>query len=168
MTPLRFVSRIKPVQSGLVLVSLIWLTGCIVAHSPLDFCRDGRITYWQEFATAENPTQEINNEDRIRVIETPILSNDIVVISLETRAPVRWWKQIQVMDDRCRPIRSPLTTEGDDDGPVDFVLRRSEASEASLFFSKAKFAGVHTGMYSTQKNLETKLGKRLLFIWEKD
>ena len=154
---------------GFVLLSVLLSTGCALPHRPLLFCGTDRPIFWNEFATSANPTQEINREDRIRLIETPIQDPRQLIISFEAQAPVRWWKQLLVLDGNCREIpNGRLETEEGRAGPVTVTLTQAQANRGSLLISKAKIFGIHTGMYNTPKDLQTKLGKRLRFIWEKD
>jgi hypothetical protein len=147
---------------------LLLVTGCLLPHRALNFCGRDRPTVWQEFATPRTPTEEINQEDRIRLIETPTKLADKVIISLDAQEPVRWWKQIQVMDANCHPIVAPLITEEDMPHSTTLALDRAQVDHASLFISKAKALGIHTGMHNTPKDLQTKIGRSLRFVFEKD
>ncbi|MBO0930027.1 hypothetical protein [Fibrella aquatilis] len=156
-------------QRTLILVILSMLTGCRLLHSRGGFCGVDRAIMWSDFATPANPTQEINGEDRIRLIETPIQDPRRLIISFEAQPPVRWWKRVSVLDGDCRLVPGGrLETEGDRAGPVTITLTLAQANRGSFLISKAKFLGIHTGMYNTPKDLHTKMGKSLRFIWEKD
>jgi hypothetical protein len=107
---------------------------------------------------------------------------------------VTWWKELAIADATPNAKAAygtihALSTEGEEHGPKNYILRLNVAERMMLVFSKAKTFGVHTEVYRFYPKLLsvppgdrtlgrrlypgeydiTKIGgARLTFVWEKD
>ena len=78
---------------------------------------------------------------------------------------VRWWKEIQIFDGFAKA--QDFTQDDRKCTMVLTVNTRDLSGSGVLIFSKAKFLGIHTGMYEIH-NLRQFDGRRLDFTWTRD
>lgn len=104
--------------------------------------------------------------DRIFLEEEIARDPDSLEIVFSTAPNIRWWKEIQIIDGQNHRIGS-LACQDDDHGPKSTSFHRSQVAGAKLQFHKAKFLGIHTGMYELS-DLESRVGSRLSFTWLED
>lgn len=109
------------------------------------------------------------DNDVIRYSETrmrPAITNEIRIV-LTTAPNVTWWKGIEVLDAE-NVVIARVETQDNNHGPVVAVIPPGHNPETmKLRFLKAKFLGIHTGMY-TVCDLRRAVGKQLSFHWQQD
>lgn len=119
----------------------------------------------------------------------PDVPRDLVEIVFSAGPSVTWWKAIQAMTPTLGPNLNPggipirdvggpgmpqYSTQDNDRGPKRFRVLRDDLSAWGITFSKAKFLGAHTKMYSLSprvprsSDIHIDYGFRLTFVWEED
>jgi hypothetical protein len=148
-----------------------------------DGCHDQQIawpsqSYYNTFATLVD-----NGEDRILVKQTSdpdLRFQSKIRINLETASTITWWKgltatysQFVQYGSNDIVVASTSTQDATHNASTtfDLVKRDFSANGTSDYYyglqlSKAKFLGIHTGMYCL--NLVGKVTSTLTFRWEKD
>jgi hypothetical protein len=85
-------------------------------------------------------------------------------VTLKTRPPVNWWKEIKAFRNDGTAIEW-VDTQDDGHGPVSFTV--DVRTTGALVFSKSKFLNIRTGVYDL-RGLLSMGGKQVTFTWLKD
>jgi hypothetical protein len=103
--------------------------------------------------------------DNIMVhVDRDVVAGKCVEVALQTQRSVTWWKQIKALAYDGEIIAS-VQTQDANHGPNRMLLQLDvEFPPRRLVFSKAKFLGVHTGVYILSYLTEME-GSRIIFDW---
>jgi hypothetical protein len=85
-------------------------------------------------------------------------------VTLTTAAGITWYKEIEAFNAANAGV-GLISCQDDRHGPIIMILALDHL--ASLVFTKAKFFGIHTGVYQVS-GFADKVGKILTFNWTQD
>jgi len=185
--------RLKPALVAALVVGSAFTMISVEARG--QYAADSRpdnVISWLSFMPAGCDTSGCLSNYRMRdgdvisvKIENDVVRSDQLEIVFRSGLNVSWWKELAIAEatpDAKAPYGTihSFSTEGEEHGPKNFILRLNVAERIMLVFSKAKTFGVHTEMYRFYPNLVriprdqwphdiSKMGgARLTFVWEKD
>lgn len=103
----------------------------------------------------------------------PDLGPNQVEIGLRSAEAISWWKSVLVFDRVRWRVISEVSTYNDRHGPytMRIDLDGRNPSKLEVLFLKAKFLGLHTGMYwltMNELNYGQFRGMRFIFGWERE
>jgi hypothetical protein len=103
--------------------------------------------------------------DNIMVlVDRDVVAGKCVEVVLQTQRSITWWKQIKALAYDGQIIAS-VQTQDANHGPNRMLLQLDvEFPPRRLVFSKAKFFGVHTGVYILSYLTEME-ASRIIFDW---
>jgi hypothetical protein len=121
---------------------------------------------WQDLTT----TKRLWDNDNIAVLPmAPIDNPDEIEIVLELAPHKTWWKGIQVQDDNGSPIAEIGVQDRQKVATTRVNAQQLLSPGGYLVFMKAKFLGIHTGMYRLATGgLNQLKGQRVHFYWYAD
>jgi hypothetical protein len=97
-------------------------------------------------------------------VDRDVFADKSIDVVLQTQPHVTWWKEIKALAYDGVIIAS-VHTQDANHGPNSMHLQLDvEFPPRILIFSKAKFFGVHTGMY-VLSYLTEMVGSRIIFDW---
>jgi NADPH:quinone reductase-like Zn-dependent oxidoreductase len=125
---------------------------------------------WHERNNPRDPPRQRRNRplpdgDNIIVfVDRNVFTDKSIDVVLQTQPHVTWWKEIKALAYDGELIAS-VSTQGANHGPNSMHLQLDiEFPPRILVFSKAKFLGVHTGMY-VLSYLTEMVDSRIIFDW---
>jgi hypothetical protein len=126
---------------------------------------------WQERndPNRQPPRQRQNRNlpdgDNIMVlVDRNVVAEKSIEVVLQTQRHVTWWKEIKALA-YDRQFVNSVHTQDANHGPNGMLLQLDvEFPPRILVFSKAKFLGVHTGVYILSYLTEM-VGSRITFDW---
>ena len=113
-----------------------------------------------------------NHEDTIELtVEDGVCRPDEIEFVLASRNdsdPVRWWKGLRLVTTGGIQIGMSETQDDQHKGPA-MSLNVADIDDKKIELWKAKFLGVHTGMYDLDLSLLAGFGgRRFTFLWLQD
>ena len=125
---------------------------------------------WLERNNPREPPRQRRNRllpdgDNIMVlVDRDVIAGKSIEVVLQTQRSVTWWKEIKALAYDGELIASVMTQDANH-GPNRMLLQLDvEFPPRRLVFSKAKFLGVHTGVYILSYLTEM-VGSRITFDW---
>lgn len=110
--------------------------------------------------------QPLRDGDMIWLEDRPLDEGEAIEIVFKLGGGVTWWKEVKAVGHDNRPIPNKrIERSGSRRGPVSFRVRATDVQ--CFVFSKAKFLGIRTAMYSVGAPGQKK-GRQLTFSWNKD
>jgi uncharacterized protein with LGFP repeats len=140
-----------------------WLgNGLLVTRSPSVVAISGNLIDWNTFG------KTMADGDRISVSFSGHAPTGNTQLTLAAGAGITWWKGVSIWS----PSRGDLTQDGwtqdqHTSTTISIPITLLEPSDVFIEFKKAKFLGIHTGMYWLPR-ADRLIGSNVTFTWLKD